>query len=168
MIKTVKIISMFFVSLLTLNATEYDRYAAAGVGIVSYNEAGYSKALMYHFKLGLSPEEGFGMELEFGRTINRLDASTERIHIIRTAGYATYKKGLSEQYSFKARLGFADKSLKEVTTSSTESRADLSYSFGLNYEPETAKIFYLEYTVDQSRGVDLSVFSGGMQFFLNI
>jgi len=147
-------------------AEDYDRYYSLGGGNVNYDQTNYSDAKSVHIKLGLTQENGFGLELEHAITIDPLTDNTTSadVDVMTTAAYATYRIMLNGEFNLKGRLGFLDHTLKTATTKS-QYETKVSYGLQLDYEPIDNQVVYLGYTVSDLGTNELIVISAGMQFF---
>lgn len=166
-----KIVLMLLAALLYTPASyamEMDRYIGVGGGDIAYANSSYSSGKSAHIKLGITEELGFGVEIEYSKTIDSLTTTTDNLDMTTSAAYLTYLVDINGEYRLKGRFGALDRTDKstDVALGTDQYRTRLSYGLQLNYEPADEQVFYLDYTITPvSATVDLTVISAGVQFF---
>ena len=150
----------------TAYAIELDRYLAVGGGNISYDRTGYSDGKSAHAKIGVTAEEGFGLELEYSQTIDPLSNAVRDIDVSTTGSYVTYRVLLNGEFSLKGRLGWLDRTFDESDDPTDDQwQTDVSYGLSINYEPIEDQVVYLDYTISKTGNFDIIVLSAGIQYF---
>lgn len=150
----------------SLSAIELDRYIGVGGGNISYDQTGYSDGKSVHAKIGVTAEEGFGLELEYSQTIDPLSNTARDIDVTTTGSYVTYKVIMTGEFSLKGRLGWLDRTFDESDDpTDDEWKTDVSYGLSINYEPIEDQVLYLDYTISKTGFFDIVVLSAGLQYF---
>ncbi len=140
-------------------AIDVDRYYGIGIGNVNYEQTGYSDGKSVHLKLGMTSDEGFGMELEYSETVDSLTHPTATDFDLRTfSGYATYKIIMNGEFSLKGRLGMMSERYDWAGGTVGDDWSDAAYGLQLNYEPMDGQIFYVDYTINKNGGNNNLVF----------
>jgi len=150
------------------HAIDLDRYLAVGGGNISFEEVGYEDGKSVHVKIGVTAEEGFGLELEYSQTIDALKdiGGTQDIDAITAGSYVTYRVIMDGEFSLKGRLGWLDRTFKVAgDPTDNEYSTDVSYGLSINYEPIQDQVVYLDYTISEAGFWDIVVISAGIQYF---
>lgn len=150
----------------TLQAEEFDPYVAIGYVDQDYSDPDYGAAKAISVRLGLTQEEGFGLEFEYTQPLDGhkdIDPTKSDLDLTTYASYATYRVMAGDMFALKARLGFLSENA-ETTTGKGSDRTHLSTGLQIDYEVLDDQIIYLGLTNTNTDIYETDMMTIGYQY----